>query len=72
MYIFDWVCKQHCLNDERFVVTSHNMESSDPLIPLTAHRSYMINSLLTVLKNDGIIFIKEVKADFKKYLVNIM
>ena len=68
---FDWICEQCSLsysNDERFLTTlSKNMESSDPII---AHRSHMIDSSLTVLKNDGIIFTKEVKAGFKKFLIN--
>ena len=44
------------------------MGSSDPI---TAHRSSMINNLLTVLRNDGIVFIKEVKAEFKQFLFSM-
>ena len=68
---FDWICEQCSLsysNDERFLATlSNNMESSDPII---AHRSHMIDNCLAVLKNDGIIFTKEVKASFKKFLLD--
>ena len=41
------------------------MESSDPII---AHRSRMVDSSLSILKKDGIIFTKEVLASFKKFL----
>ena len=43
------------------------MESSDPII---AHRSNMIDNSLTVLKNDGIIFTNEEKANFKNFLLD--
>ena len=69
---FDWICDQCCLcyaNDERLETElTSTAQSQDQL---TAKRSSLLLRTLDTLKNDGVIFTKEIRGEYREILFNL-
>ena len=66
---FDWVCEHCCLsyaNDQRLIdQLDSDKQSTNPII---AHRSKLIEQMLVTLRNDGLIFTKDIITEFRGIL----
>ena len=72
VHFFDWICDQCCLcyaNDERLETEITNTAQSQD--QLTAERSSLLLRALDTLKNDGVIFTKEIRSEFREILFNL-
>ena len=66
---FDWVCEHCCLgyaNDRRLIDQLDNDKQSTNQI--IAQRSKLIEKTLATLKNDGLIFTKDIMTEFREIL----
>ena len=65
---FDWVCEHCCLsyaNDQRLIdQLDSDKQSTNPII---ARRSKLIEQMLVTLRNDGLIFTKDIITEFSRH-----
>lgn len=69
---FDWICNQcslcYCNGEQLETQLNSSCQSQDPL---TAKRSTLLMRTLATLKEEGIVFTKEVRADFRTILCSL-